>query len=112
MNVVESAGNQASYAMGFEFYCNSGQGQAEAAGEGSPILSSILLSKQTGRYRVQSDELGGVLLILLELERRLVERLQQLQQRPNTLVRITYNDELPLRSYYDMVNVHYDSRVQ
>lgn len=115
VNVGDLLGSMAAYALGFEyFYTNRGENQNLP--EGSSVGTSILLSKQTGRYRVQSDNLSAVLLITTELERRLLIKMGGggVTNTANNIVvpAITFNDTLPLDGYFEAINRHFATRVR
>ena len=127
IDVTELLGNLSNYAMGFEFYYSADVDSSEIETTNADnignnirnnnktvIITSVLLSKQTGRYRVQSSSLSGLLLIISELENRLVLKLELINNRgrndnkPAPL--ITFNDTLPLNEFYEAIAKHFQTR--
>lgn len=103
LDVVETIGPLANYAMGFEFWypddtvtstgiptaslppslslCHATTTTEEGVKSASKtvfpnVVGSVLLSKQTGRYRVQCDSMSGLTLIASELEKRYETRVR------------------------------------
>lgn len=73
---------------------------------GAIAVVSILVSKQGGRYRLQSDSLPALYVVAQELRRRLVSRFQDgPDPKPVTCV-----DELPINSYFLYINEHFNRR--
>ena len=122
MNVNEIMGPLANYAMGFEyFYSQDMETGMMSDNDIGPacVSTSILLSKQTGRYRVQSDHISGIQLIMAELEKRLVYKLDLLNSSPKSQSRsmsggmkIICNDNLPLDGFFQLLHKHFNSRVE
>jgi hypothetical protein len=124
--------------MGFQFWGNSYSDPSSlSAGGGSsnqqPAIVSILVSKTAGRYRVQSDSLSAMLLIVAELERRLGVRLGHLlagttpnnsssgRGRRDEVVQptaqpsiphglVTCSDQLPLSELFATITAHFETR--
>ena len=74
-----------------------------------PAVVSILVSKNTGRYRVQSDCLPALLLILSELERRLAVHIGGME---GSIGRrhVTCDDDYPLTEYFAAIKSHFELR--
>lgn len=70
---------------------------------------SILLSRNAGRYRIQSNNFVGLTLIISELMRRLRKfyDTQQLQ----APFSISFPDPLPLQVYDEFINKHFKARL-
>lgn len=128
IDVSELLGNLANYALGFEFYYTAdvdstefekvdvdGIGNSHVRSSNAPVIvTSVLLSKQTGRYRVQSTSMSGLLLIIKELEQRLVTKLDLISKRDRnshaSLPVITFTDTLPLNEFYEAITNHFETR--
>ena len=129
--------------LGFQSWASTQQqqqpGAGTAAGRGTgggsaphlqPAVVSILVSKNTGRYRVQSDSLPALYLILSELERRLSKHIAALEDisapyapsspppssssssMPPSLSKraVTCDDEYPLEEYFSSIRLHFELR--
>jgi Bardet-Biedl syndrome 9 protein len=119
IDIVEFLGNNAIQAMGFQQFNPSiintsvSSGNNPANSQLNPSLVSILVSKNAGRYRIQSDSYPLMYIILSELEKRLNLKLE-----PNTangtagtsIVR--FNDNLPLEEYFLLITTHLNLRIQ
>jgi Bardet-Biedl syndrome 9 protein len=136
-DVGELLGSSAAQAMGFQFWSNS---PLDAAGPSSssssssssyqlPAVVSILVSKAAGRYRVQSDSLPALLLIVAELEQRLSVRLAHIngggggnaaggRNRLDSASASTSlppgsikcEDPLPLAEFFATITAHFETR--
>ena len=122
--------------LGFQLWANSlqhtGAGVGAGAGAGAsphlqPAVVSILVSKNTGRYRVQSDSLPALFLILSELERRLSKHIATAEDisaaysssspsatsssalSPSKRA-VTCDDEYPLDEYFASIRLHFQLR--
>jgi Bardet-Biedl syndrome 9 protein len=119
IDVVELLGSNAIQAMGFQQFNTSiistaiGPGASSNAASINPSLVSILVSKNAGRYRVQSDSYSLMYLVLSELEKRLSTKLDtnsnNLQQ---TTSIVKYNENLPLEEYFILISTHLNLRIQ
>ena len=107
-----------------------GTGGRGSASHLQPAVVSILVSKNTGRYRVQSDSLPALYLILSELERRLTKHIAALEDisapyapsspppssssssLPPSLSKrsVTCDDEYPLEDYFSSIRLHFEMR--
>lgn len=67
--------------------------------------ATILLSKKSGRYRVQSNCLPALWLALDELTNRV-----KLHRVEGGGIELTYGDQLPLTDFYTVLDEHYNSR--
>ncbi len=74
VEVSEVLGKTGANAMGLQFWTNKPLGESDATG----ALVSILVSKQAGRYRIQSDNLMALYIVADELEKKLIVRLKEL----------------------------------
>lgn len=78
------------------------EGNVSISEQGS--TGTVIVSKQTGRYRLQSNALPALWLLLRELCTRL-------RQRCHDSVSIRYNEPLPLSDYYAAIDDHHTTRV-
>lgn len=136
MDVGESASSASS--LGFQLWASSeqilgagpgsGPGVGSGSGSGSggpnaaqqPAVVSILVSKNAGRYRVQSDSLPALLLVLSELERRLSKRIESARSEGGMDREggeegeggraVTCDDEYPLQEYFACIRAHFELR--
>ena len=120
LDMGEVLGPAAANAMGFQLWASGGDEGADPAAQPSapaPALVSILVSKNAGRYRLQSDSLPALFLVADELERRLNARLAQL----GTVVPssssgggggrlVTCEDAYPLTEYFALIRSHWELR--
>lgn len=118
-------------AMGFQMWSSGGGGDLLAeeggvagtssssslslSGQSIPAsLVSILVSKNAGRYRVQSDSMPALFLIVDELERRLNARLAQkgiIATASSSQGRlVTTEDTYPLNDYFAVIRAHFQTR--
>jgi hypothetical protein len=74
VEVSDILGKTGANAMGLQFWTNKPLGESDATG----ALVSILVSKQAGRYRIQSDNLMALYIVADELEKKLTIRLKEL----------------------------------
>ncbi|CAM9718937.1 unnamed protein product, partial [Choristocarpus tenellus] len=97
---------------------------------GQPIDASILVSKNRGRYRVQSNCLGAICLISAELIRRLTEyygdggeckrggsrddehKRDKGSGETEGELRIEYTESLPLEEVYKGIDEHFEQRLE
>ena len=122
--------------LGFQLWANSQQHPGAGVGGVSsgtaphlqPAVVSILVSKNTGRYRVQSDSLPALSLILSELERRLSKHIATAEDisapysssipSPTSLSSspskraVTCDDEYPLDEYFSSIRLHFEMRAE
>lgn len=125
MDITETLGNAAAQAIGFQFWCgnNSDYSSSTSVNSQQPAVVSILVSKTAGRYRVQSDCLPAVLCIIAELDRRLSQRIYQIQnptsdatggRKPvshsNLQPVVSCADNLPLDEYFALISIHFSTR--
>ena len=149
MDVREATGSNAQQAMGFQLWCPHSAGTAASGGGGDsatasaaaspPAVVSVLVSKNAGRYRLQSDSYPALFLLCKELEQRLNKRLlgeayvsflassgaggdagaQQQQQQgqkqgqspaPAPVVRCA--DALPMEAFFAAIQTHFLTRLQ
>ena len=103
-DVAGALGSTAAQAMGFELWAS------DVSGGDGPASVSILVSKTAGRYRVQSDCLPAMHLVMAELERRLGERLAKLEA-PSTRL-VTCSDFFPFAEYFAAIEGHFGTRLQ
>ena len=79
-----------------------------------PAIVSILVSKNTGRYRIQSDSLPALLLIVVELEKRLNKSIKGVlinkEEIPENRI-VTCEDEYPLQEYFSCMKSHFELRI-
>lgn len=122
--------------LGFQLWASSVQNTGAGVGAGTgigaaphlqPAVVSILVSKNTGRYRVQSDSLPALFLILSELERRLSKHIATAEDisaaysssspsatsssalSPSKRA-VTCDDEYPLDEYFASIRLHFQLR--
>ena len=69
------------------------------------VTTTVLVSKTSGRYRVQSTSLSALWLVLEELTSRLESHWLH-----KGGIKVTYAEQLPLSDYYAAVDRHYFSR--
>ena len=104
------------FSLGFQFWGNSQLITAvpgAAPGKNTiinqqPAVVSILVSKNAGRYRVQSDSLPALLLVLSELERRLTAHIAGTLTSGERVA--TCEDEYPLSEYFTAIRAHFELR--
>lgn len=129
LDVKETLGNSAAQAIGFQFWSGAYVEPVSVLGTDSnnstaissqPAIVSILASKQAGRYRVQSDCLPALLLVVQELDRRLTQRITDLRRLKDevadkkTLVSsapvVSCADAVPLDEYFHCIGIHFGLR--
>ncbi|KAH9495744.1 Protein PTHB1 [Bulinus truncatus] len=88
----QNAGGQGS-ALGFQFY------------GGGPVVS-VLASKTSQRYRLQSDQLEAIWLPLREL----VARLNGHLKKSHGDFRVSFDGALPLQEYFELIDTHFELR--
>jgi Bardet-Biedl syndrome 9 protein len=82
-----------------------------------PSLVSILVSKNAGRYRIQSDSLAAIYLIASELERRLLVKTSSSsasaasEEKSGSLSPISCSDNLYLDEFYAIIDLHFQIRL-
>lgn len=84
----------------------------------TPSLVSILVSKNTGRYRIQSDSLAAIYIIASELEKRLQNKINQSLSSTSTaeektsgsVQSITCGENLYLDEFFAMIELHFQIR--
>ena len=124
LDTGEVLGPAANNAMGFQLWASgadAGVGlPAQPTTAPAPALVSILVSKNAGRYRLQSDSLPALFLIADDLERRLNARLAL----PGAVVPasssssssgvggrlVTCEDAYPLTEYFALIRSHWEAR--
>ena len=102
IDVSDTLGKAATQAMGFGLWY-----------DGSTV--SILVSKQAGRYRVQSDNFSSLTLISNELEKRLVKTLgrSRAQKSAEDLPPlVSFSEPLPLDIFFVAVAEHFNARAE
>uniref|UniRef100_A0A7S2G715 PTHB1 N-terminal domain-containing protein n=1 Tax=Octactis speculum TaxID=3111310 RepID=A0A7S2G715_9STRA len=87
-------------------------------GSENPVDTTILVSKTTGRYRVQSTSLMALWIICDELVRRLKRWFQNeadtvSEQKTDSkgLFEIRYTDTIPFQDFFDLIDDHFAVRV-
>ena len=114
------------FSLGFQFWGNSvpislshtpgtAPSSSSMMSSHQPAVVSILVSKNAGRYRVQSDSLPALLVVLSELERRLSlhianEGLTSGSGSVSEGRAVTCDDEYPLIDYFSAIGAHFDLR--
>ena len=68
---------------------------------------TIILSKSSNRYRIQTDAIE-ILWIIIEV---LKERLENYSAKSNTSLRLSFTDELPLQDYFIAIDTHFETRI-
>ena len=79
----------------------------DTQGAASPATCTVLVSKNTGRYRVQSAVLPALWLVASELCNRLEKRWMS----KDGGIKLRYRDPLPLSDFYAAVDNHHAARV-
>lgn len=90
------AGENASNVVSFQFH---------SGGE-----ATILVSKNSGRYRVQGGSMESTWLLGSELARRLNLHFQHTAGGPEEPFEISCSDELPLPEYFAVIDMHHEIR--
>lgn len=126
-------GTSSASSLGFQLWASSeqilaagpgsspvGSGLSGPTGVQQPAVVSILVSKNAGRYRVQSDSLPALLLVLSELERRLSKRIESSRSEGGIGTdgveegdggrAVTCDDEYPLQEYFACIRAHFELR--
>ena len=120
-DINEMLGASATNAMGFQFWTNSfidiqekwpiDKKDRGTVGSVQPVaLVSVLVSKQAGRYRVQSDSLPAMLVIITELEKRIKLRISETSTISNLDTIISCSDNIPLEEYFYCISEHFNTR--
>lgn len=113
MEVTEMLGSNAMQAMGFQHFnstiINTSVTSSGLSSTLNPSLVSILVSKNAGRYRVQSDSYSLMYNILSELERRLTAKISESQSTAPAVVR--FNEGLPLEEFFALLQSHLAHRI-
>ncbi|KAI6661553.1 Protein PTHB1-like isoform X1 [Oopsacas minuta] len=68
---------------------------------------TIILSKSSNRYRIQTDFLE-ILWIFMDV---LKERLEKFSAKSNTSLELSFNEELPLQDYFIAIDTHFEARI-
>ena len=68
---------------------------------------TIILSKSSSRYRIQS-EYFEILWIVIEV---LKDRLESYSAKSNTSLQLSFIDELPLQDYFIAIDTHFETRI-
>jgi hypothetical protein len=121
LDINEMLGAAATNAMGFQFWTNSfididekwpiDKKDNGTVGSVQPTaLVSVLVSKQAGRYRVQSDSLPAMLIVITELEKRIKLRLSETSTISNLEAVISCSDNIPLDEYFYCITEHFNTR--
>jgi Bardet-Biedl syndrome 9 protein len=122
IDTVELLGNNAMQAMGFQHFNSSITNLSAAVSSSSnqlnPSLVSILVSKNAGRYRVQSDSFPLMFFILSELEKRLSARYKTSGTGDaattfdvSSISPVKFTESLPLEEFFILVNYHLGARI-
>mmetsp|Transcript_14226 Transcript_14226/g.38566 ORF Transcript_14226/g.38566 Transcript_14226/m.38566 type:complete len:906 (-) Transcript_14226:247-2964(-) len=102
----------------------SGVPQASVSGPGANVLSfqfasghdvTVLVSKNAGRYRLQSDTLEAMWMIMSELVRRLTlyyEEAEAMSAAPEGPLAVTFEEPLPLEDFFEVVEAHFAARLR
>lgn len=107
----EILGNTATAAMGFQFWTTDYVDGTN--NKGGTALVSILVSKTSGRYRIQSDSLAAIYIIASELDKRLMLRLKTLGEISNQSTRfVTCGDNIPIIEFFSRISSHFATRQQ
>jgi Bardet-Biedl syndrome 9 protein len=85
-----------------------------------PVDATILVSKNGGRYRVQSSSLPALWMITSELCTRLNEHWsrntgggdEKDAEADDTPLLITYTEPLPLQDFYNAIDQHFERRLE
>lgn len=114
------AGGGSAMVLSFRFYVSAAAGAMDMADDGAamdaaaaamsaaPMLdASILVSKNGGRYRVQSSHLSALWTIVSQL----AARLQMYWEAQGETVSVGYSDKLPLQDLFAMIDEHHLARV-
>lgn len=101
VDVAEMVGHT-EQAVGLQLWRGHGEGHQE------PAVVSVLVSKTSGRYRVQSDCLPALALVLSEVRRRLELTFKEEKEAGRRVV--TCGDALPLPLFFDEIDLHLAAR--
>uniref|UniRef100_A0A7S2WDC7 PTHB1 N-terminal domain-containing protein n=1 Tax=Rhizochromulina marina TaxID=1034831 RepID=A0A7S2WDC7_9STRA len=83
---------------------------------GEAVDATILVSKSSGRYRIQSSSLPAIYLICSELVKRLQARFGSDggsdggEAKGEDTFRVTYSDQLPFQDFFAVIDHHFDCR--
>mmetsp|Transcript_45793 Transcript_45793/g.143249 ORF Transcript_45793/g.143249 Transcript_45793/m.143249 type:complete len:891 (-) Transcript_45793:279-2951(-) len=72
---------------------------------GAPLTATVLVSKNAGKYRVQSASLPALWLVSEQLVRRL-------QSHFEGSVALSYGEQLPLHDFFSQIDEHFACRVE
>ncbi|KAF5831159.1 PTHB1 C-terminus-domain-containing protein [Dunaliella salina] len=98
--------------------------QASVSGPGANVLSfqfasghdvTVLVSKNAGRYRLQSDTLEAMWMVMSELVRRLMlyyEEAEATNAAPEGPLAVTFEEPLPLDDFFEVVEAHFAARLR
>lgn len=118
LDIVELLGNNSIQAMGFQHFnsaiVNTSVADSSQSNNSSlnPTLVSILVSKNAGRYRVQSDSYSLMYSILAELERRLNQKIESSSPSESQTSLVKFNDALPFEEYFILIQSHLSYRIE
>ena len=79
-----------------------------------PSLVSILVSKNAGKYRIQSNSLSALYYIAQELETRLIQKLSKQtgdSDSGNNDSIISCNDNVPFDEFFCVIELHFQTRL-
>ena len=68
---------------------------------------TIIVSKSSNKYRIQTDFYEALWLVIEVLK----ERLEAFSANSNTSVQLSYNEELPLQDYFIAIDTHFEARI-
>ena len=68
---------------------------------------TIIVSKSSNKYRIQTDFHEALWLIIEVLK----ERLEAFTAKSNTSLQLSFNEELPLQDYFIAIDTHFEARI-
>ncbi|KAL9653336.1 hypothetical protein ABK040_001972 [Willaertia magna] len=71
---------------------------------------TVLISKNAGRYRIQSSSFETLFIMSKELIRRLKDCSQVMQKEETTPLKIEFTENIPFYSYFDIIDEHFKNR--
>lgn len=121
IELTDALGNNATQAMGFQLLSSNGTEPVTVVGGNQNPVVSVLVSKNAGRYRIQSSTYTALLPIVLELERRLISKIEDLSASSGKPVKadaivtgmkglVTCADPLPVEEYFQVISSHHKTR--
>lgn len=114
-------------AVGLQFWCHAADTASRAAAKeptaamalNQQCSASIIMAKSGGKYRVQSDMMAVLHVLVSELSRRISLRSRELaatsalkQQQPHRFNALTYLDAMPLDPYFAVITEHFNTRLK